>query len=163
MTRLSIKLAAMQAKTTLVVIMTVQNMMKPITTKQEKEAPSLTSPSTWPKRETKTLLQVMEIKTTTEALSRMSLMQFSHTCLKALLRMWMIITISTIKTLINSNPTKTMVIKFHINKINSLIKMMDNTMIKINSNITKRATNSMTVKMNTMINIINKVMELSLI
>lgn len=163
MTRLSIKLAAMQAKTTLVVIMTVQNTMKPITTKQEKEAPSLTSPSTWPKRETKTLLQVMEIKTTTEALSRMSLMQFSHTCLKALLRMWMIITISTIKTLINSNPTKTMVIKFHINKINSLIKMMDNTMIKINSNITKRATNSMTVKMNTMINIINKVMELSLI
>lgn len=163
MMRLSIKLVATQAKTTLVVIMTVQNTMKPITTKQEKEAPSLTSPSTWPKRETKTLLQVMEIKTTTEALSRMSLMQFSHTCLKALLRMWMIITISTIKTLINSNPTKTMVIKFHINKINSLIKMMDNTMIKINSNITKRATNSMTVKMNTMINIINKVMELSLI
>jgi len=121
MMRLSIKLVATQAKTTLVVIMTVQNTMKPITTKQEKEAPSLTSPSTWPKRETKTLLQVMEIKTTTEALSRMSLMQFSHTCLKALLRMWMIITISTIKTLINSNPTKTMVIKFHINKINSLI------------------------------------------
>lgn len=79
----------------------------------------------------------------------------------------MIITISTIKTLINrtSNPTKTMVIKIHINKINSLIKMMDNTMIKINSNMlrTKRATNSMKVKKDTMINTINKVMELSLI
>jgi hypothetical protein len=82
----------------------------------------------------------------------------------------MIITDSTIKTLINrtSNPTKTMVIKIHINKINSLIKMMDNTMIKINSqchmiNKTKRVTNNMKDKKDTMINTINKVLELSLI
>lgn len=65
MTRLSIKLEATQAKTTLVVIMTVQNTMKLITTKQEKEAPSLTSLSTWPKREKKTVLQAMKIKITT--------------------------------------------------------------------------------------------------
>ena len=82
----------------------------------------------------------------------------------------MIITDSTIKTLINrtNNPTKTMVIKIHINKINSLIKMMDNTMIKINSqchmiNKIKRVTNNMKDKKDTMINIINKVLELSLI
>jgi len=82
----------------------------------------------------------------------------------------MIITDNTIKTLINrtSNPTKTMVIKIHINKINSLIKMMDNTMIKINSqchmiNKIMRVTNNMKGKKDTMINTINKVLELSLI
>ena len=163
------KLATTQVISILVVIMMVQNLMKPMTTKHKKEAPSLTSLSSWPKkrekktlmpkkREKKTPLQLIEIKSTT-TLRKMCLSKFSHT--KTLLKMYIIITdSSTIKTLINktSNLTKTIVINIHTNKINSsLIKIMDNNTlfkIKINSNMiksSKRATNSkMQVKSNSM-------------
>ena len=76
---------------------------------------------------------------------------------------------SMIKILINraltNNRTKTMVIKIHINKIKSLTNKMDN-IIKIKkaiNNMKVKKANKLKVKKDTMISIINKVMELSLI
>jgi len=157
-----------------------QNTTKTLTTKQEQEAQSLTFLSTWPKSSKKMLLQdIIQYSRTTRASSRMSLIQFRHTILRASLKMWMIITDSTLRALTN-NHSKIMVIKIHINKIKSLINnmiiKMDSTMIKTNSIMikTKRVTNNMRVKIitnnmmannnkNIMISITNKLQELSLI
>lgn len=90
----------------------------------------------------------------------MSITKFSHTCPKALRKMWKIIMDNTIRILINrtNNHTKTMVIKNHINKTKRAINKMDST-IKIKkaiNNMKVKRTNKLKVKKDTMISMINQ-------
>ena len=136
-------------------------MLKLITIKQEKEALSLTSLSTWLRRDKRTLMP--DTKTnTTRASSRTSHMTFTHRCPTVLLKTSKTITANTTRAPTSKTKRAT-------TTKNNMTRTKNHIIIKMASTLTtNRATNSTmmsnmmdnTNKMDMMINITKRVVEL---